>query len=347
MPLGSHRALPEMPERDQRPLEKKVLVLQSCIAGLFVIGAVSGWFGSNHDAARAGAAWIGAYHVIHGIYVVRWRIRGRTIRLVELLTPMMDVSCITTAWVVLGDAQSPFWAVYLYTLVGYGRRYVGARYAVLAGYIVVNILLARAIIAGGPLNAGIFDSNLLTMMVLALAVASLSHAIGSAWRNAEHRARLLAETDSLTGIANRRVFLEQLDALAAEPAAGFALLMLDLDDFKRLNDEHGHLYGDRVLAQVARILDAGVAEQGQVARYGGEEFVVMMPGASLAAAAAVAEHLRHDVMAQAPTTISVGCALRRPGEPAESALRRADELLLDAKRTGKNSVRTEGLRLTA
>ncbi|MEI2659840.1 MAG: diguanylate cyclase [Bifidobacterium adolescentis] len=165
---------------------------------------------------------------------------------------MMDVSCITTAWVVLGDAQSPFWAVYLYTLVGYGRRYVGARYAVLAGYIVVNILLARAIIAGGPLNSGIFDSNLLTMMVLALAVASLSHAIGSAWRNAEHRARRLAETDSLTGIANRRVFLEQLDALAAEPSAGFALLMLDLDDFKRLNDEHGHLYGDRVLAQVAR-----------------------------------------------------------------------------------------------
>lgn len=347
MPLGSPRALPEMPDRDQRPLEQKVLVLQSCIAGFFVIGAMSGWFGSDTYTARAGAAWVGAYHVIHAIYVLRWRIRGHSIRAVELLTPLMDVSCITTAWVVLGDAQSPFWAVYLYALVGYGRRYVGARYAVLAGYIVVNIVLARAIIAGGAADPGIFDSTLLTMIVLALAVASLSHAIGSAWRSAEHRARRLAETDSLTGIANRRVFLEQLVTVAAEPSSGFALLMLDLDDFKRLNDEHGHLYGDRVLAQVARILDNGTAGQGQVARYGGEEFVVMMPGATLAAAAEVAEQLRRDVMAQAPTTISVGCALRRPAEPAEAALRRADDLLLLAKRTGKNSVRTEGLRLTA
>ncbi len=347
MPLGRPHALPAMPERDQRPLEKKVLILQSCIAVFFVLGATRGWFGTHGSAARAGAAWIGAYHVVHAVYVIRWRIRGSAIRVVELLTPMLDISCITTAWVVLGDAQSPFWAVYLYALVGYGRRYVGVGYAVLASYVVVNIVLARAFIAHGSADPPVFDANLLTMVVLVSAVASLSHAIGSAWRNAEHRARLISETDSLTGIANRRVFFEHLQRLTADPTAGFGLLMLDLDDFKRLNDEHGHLYGDRVLEQVARILRANVRATDEIARYGGEEFVVLMPGASLTSATDVAERLRDDIMAATPTTVSVGCAVRRGDEPGESVLRRADQLLLAAKRTGKNSVRTESLRLSA
>lgn len=339
--------LPAMPERDQRVLEMKVLVLQSSIAAFFVAGALLGWFGTSGHAARAGAAWIGLYHVLHATYVLGWRGRGRPIPFIELATPMLDVSCITMAWVVLGDAQSPFWAVYLYALVGYGRRYVGRRYALLAGFIVVNMVAARALIAGEAGWATSFDSSLLTMVVLALAVASLSHAIGSAWRNAEHRARALSETDALTGIPNRRVFLERLETAATDASAEFALLMLDLDDFKGLNDEHGHLYGDRVLEHVARILRESVRTTDQVARYGGEEFVVLMPGASLSVAAELAERLRRDVLTLTPTTISVGCAVRRPGEPAESALRRADDLLLTAKRTGKNSVRTAELRLTA
>lgn len=346
MALDGPRALPTMPERDQRALERKVLVLQSGIATFFALGAALGWFGTRGEAALAGAAWVGAYHVLHAIYIIRWRIRRRPIRFVEALTPLLDVSCITTAWVVLGDAQSPFWAVYLYALVGYGRRYVGRRYAFLAGYIVVNMVLARAFIAQDS-SARVFDSSLLTMMVLALAVASLSHAIGSAWRNAEHRARILAETDSLTGIANRRVFLERLQAIAGDPDAQFALLMFDLDDFKGLNDEHGHLYGDRVLEQVAHILNVNIRGAGEIARYGGEEFVAMVPGASLDDASAIAENLRLLILELTPTTVSVGCAARRPAEPAESVLRRADDLLLAAKRTGKNSVRTADVRLSA
>lgn len=336
-----------MPERDQRALELKVLVLQSTIAGFFVAGASLGWFGTHAFAARYGAAWIGVYHLLHAWYVMGWRIRGRAIPLIELATPLLDVSCITTAWVVLGDAQSPFWAVYLYALVGYGRRYVGRRYAVLAGFIVVNMIAGRMMIAAGSDSAGVFDADLLTMLVLAMAMASLSHTIGSAWRNAERRARALSEIDSLTGIPNRRVFLERLGGLAEDHSARFALLMLDLDDFKRLNDQHGHLYGDRVLEQVAAVLSTHVRTADQVARYGGEEFVVLMPEAALSEAEDVAERLRMRVMELTPTTISAGCAVRGPGEPAEAVLRRADDLLLSAKRQGKNSVGLSELRRSA
>lgn len=347
MTLGSPRVLPAMPERDQRALEVKVLVLQSAIAGFFVAGALFGWFGANSTAARAGAGWIGTYHVFHAWYVLQWRARGRAVRAIELVTPLLDVSCITTAWVVIGQAQSPFWAVYLYALVGYGRRYFGKRYALLAGFIVVNMVAGRVVIARSSQDGAALDSNLLTMVVLAVAMASLSQAIGAAWRNAERRARTLSEIDSLTGIANRRVFLERLDTTAEDGGAGFALLMLDLDDFKRLNDEFGHLHGDSVLELVARVLRENIGETDQVARYGGEEFVVMMPDTGLREATEVAETLRLKVMEGTPTTVSVGCAVRSLNEPAQSVLKRADDLLLMAKRTGKNSVRASELRKTA
>jgi diguanylate cyclase (GGDEF)-like protein len=123
--------------------------------------------------------------------------------------------------------------------------------------------------------------------------------------------------------------------------------MLDMDDFKRLNDEHGHLHGDDVLANVAGVLTDSVREGDLVARYGGEEFVIAMPGTELNAAADIAERLRLAIFDATPTSVSIGCAVRRPGEPAEAVLKRADDLLLAAKRTGKNAVRSNALKLSA
>ena len=347
MTVGSPKGPPAIPERDQRKLERQVLVLQSTIAGFFVAGVLFGWFGTQSSASQAGAAWIAGYHVLHAWYILQFRIPGKSSRAVEWMTPLLDVSCITTAWVVLDQAQSPFWAVYLYALVGYGRRYHGARYFVLASFIVVNVIFGRLAISWNDSQAAMVNADLVTMVVITAAMASLSHAVGSAWRNAERRARFLAETDSLTGIWNRRVFLERLSELAADPHQRFALLMVDLDDFKRLNDEHGHLHGDDVLANVAGLLNENTREGDLVARYGGEEFVIAMPETTLREAVAIAEQLRQVVFEATPTSISVGCAARENGEPAEAVLRRADDLLLTAKRTGKNAVRSAVLRRSA
>ncbi len=347
MTEGSSPVLPAMPERDQRKLERQVLVLQSAIAGFFVAGMFFGWFGTRSEAAVAGAVWIAGYHVLHAFYILGYRIPGRPIRIVEWLTPLLDVSCITTAWVVLDQAQSPFWAVYLYALVGYGRRYHGWRYFILASFIVVNVIAGRLAISLNDGQAAMVNADLLTMVVMTAAMASLSHAVGSAWRQAERRARMLAETDPLTGIANRRNFLERLETLAEDPGQRFALLMLDLDDFKRINDEYGHLRGDDVLAQVARLLHDNIRETDRVARYGGEEFIILMPDTSLAKATALADRLRAMVFEATPASVSIGCAVREHGETAGAVLKRADDLLLSAKRTGKNAVRSTTLRRSA
>lgn len=331
--------------RDRSRLEFQVLVLQSSIAAFFVVGVLAGAFGDRGSTAISAAIWVAGYHVVHAWYVARFRMAGHASSTIEAITPLCDVSCITLAWVLLGDSSSPFWAVYLYALAGYARRYVGVRYQVLAAYIVANMVAGYMVIEGSLASALRID--LLTMVLLAVAMGGLSQAVATGWRKAERQARMLAETDPLTGIANRRNFLERLDSVARDRTRTFAVLMLDLDDFKRLNDHFGHLHGDAVLEHVAQVLSANVREVDHVARYGGEEFVVAMPGTSLAEATVVAERLRAAILDATPTTVSIGAAASEPGESAATVLHRADEMLLNAKRTGKNVVRTAPLKRSA
>lgn len=326
-------------------LEYKVLALQSAIAAFFCIGAVAGVFGTGGTVPYWTAGSIAGYHVAHAAYVLACRGPGRPIRWVESITPLCDVACITAGWTLMGDPAQPFWAAYLYALVGYARRYEGRGYAVLAVFIVANLVIGHTLISLGAGTPPV-DGRILTMIVLTAAMGVLAGAIGDGWRRAERKARQLAEIDPLTGIANRRTFLERLDELSQTKSV-FSVLMLDLDDFKHLNDEFGHLHGDAVLERVARVLADNIRDGDRLARYGGEEFVVAMPGAGLPEASEVAERLRQAIFAHTPTTVSVGCAARHPNEPAIDVLRRADDQLLSAKRTGKNTVHARTARKSA
>lgn len=332
--------------RERAHLEKQLLILQVGIALFFCLGSYFGVVGVDGTVRNWTVGWIASYHTFHVWYVIRYRLPGRPLKWAELATPLCSVTCITAGWIAVGDPNSPLWAIYLYALVGYARRYEGIQYGAVAGMIVVNLVAGQVLIS---LNADspTLSGELLTMFALTAAMAVLSHATGRAWRRAERKARRLAETDPLTGIANRRTFLERLDELARDPAATFSVLMLDLDDFKRLNDRHGHLFGDHVLVNVVRTLADNIRPEDRIARYGGEEFVIVMPGTKLHAATVAAQRLRRAVAEATPTSVSIGCAARRPGEGAETVLRRADDLLLAAKRTGKNSVRSGPLRKSA
>lgn len=166
------------------------------------------------------------------------------------------------------------------------------------------------------------------------------------------RSLALALTDSLTGLYNRRYLMAHLDGLmarAAENTEGPAVLMLDIDYFKRVNDNHGHPAGDAVLREVASRIARHVRAFDLVARYGGEEFVVVMPETSLAIAAMVGERLRNIVAAkpialgdgqgELEMTISVGIAIAREGGDGPTAvLQRADKALYEAKGRGRNCV---------
>lgn len=166
---------------------------------------------------------------------------------------------------------------------------------------------------------------------------------------------VLARTDPLTGIANRRWMtetLEQLWILEPNRAKPMAMLMCDIDHFKKLNDRFGHAEGDRCLVSVANIIRENTRrDRDYVARYGGEEFLVILPGAGLDDAVAVGERIRESVAAaEIPNpaaggtgfvTVSVGAAARpERAEPMthEDLQKNADAALYQAKESGRNRV---------
>jgi diguanylate cyclase (GGDEF)-like protein len=157
--------------------------------------------------------------------------------------------------------------------------------------------------------------------------------------NARTHERLadLATTDDLTGIANRRRFREELEReLAAADRYGgcLSLLLIDLDDFKQVNDTRGHAAGDEVLRAVARALSGRLRRGDLAARLGGDEFAVLLPQSDEAEAAAVIADLKCAIAEETraiPVTASIGSATFHPGEQVD-LLDLADELLYAAKR---------------
>jgi diguanylate cyclase (GGDEF)-like protein len=153
-----------------------------------------------------------------------------------------------------------------------------------------------------------------------------------------------ALTDVLTGAANRRGLMQQLEEEHARTRQGtppYAVMMVDVDHFKAVNDEHGHDEGDQVLQRVAHSLRDGVRDGDVVARWGGEEFCVLMPRIGVVEAQALAERVAVQVAAsgQPRVTVSIGIARCELGaEPAEGVIRRADAALYRAKQAGRNRV---------
>ncbi len=156
--------------------------------------------------------------------------------------------------------------------------------------------------------------------------------------------------DPLTGMINRRVLMKRLHNemdRVRYGGAGFCLLMFDLDRFKRINDNYGHMMGDHALKITAELLQKGLRQHDIVARFGGEEFVAVLPATSATAAIAVAERIRgacYATKVSAPNgdaiqlSTSVGVTEYETGEAIELTLNRVDESLYKAKELGRNRV---------
>jgi diguanylate cyclase (GGDEF)-like protein len=154
-----------------------------------------------------------------------------------------------------------------------------------------------------------------------------------------------AHSDALTGLANRRVIDQSLRALT-EQGMPFALIAADIDHFKHVNDTFGHDIGDNVLKRLAQVLISHSRSNDVICRSGGEEFLIILPGANLPAAAAIAERIRravqdHDFEEAGKITLSLGVtASSQPlkHSDAVNVLKTADELLYAAKQMGRNRV---------
>lgn len=322
-----------LPDWAQR-LEVQALVLQCLLAAAFTIVIQDG-----DERAQVVAGVINVYHLLRVIYVLRFRLKGHNIPGIAALVPIADVACITAAWSVAGSLSAPIWGLYLYAVVNHGQSFGPRKLSAYLVFVVLNMGFAMVAVGAAPLAVAA-NMSLWTMALVVVSIGLLTHAMRAAWKGAEHSARRLAHTDPLTGIGNRRWVTECLEELATSPEP-YAVLMLDLDDFKAINDEFGHDVGDSVLVRAARLIADNLRPGDIFGRFGGEEFVVVLPNAGMVEARAVAERLRQKVRAGTPTSISVGCAVRTQDDIPADVIQKADALMLVAKRTGKNSVRSE------
>jgi diguanylate cyclase (GGDEF)-like protein len=168
-------------------------------------------------------------------------------------------------------------------------------------------------------------------------------------QKSDEQMALLATTDSLTGLANRRAFFERAEAarlLSLRLRKPIALMMLDLDHFKQINDRFGHATGDEGLALFAAAARATLRDHDILGRLGGEEFALALPGTDLDGALQAAERLRHAIT-EAPLitsgatyvmTVSIGVVVIEANEALTAALARADHALYAAKSGGRNRV---------
>ena len=162
----------------------------------------------------------------------------------------------------------------------------------------------------------------------------------------------LANFDSLTGLHNRRAILHRLDEHIKQVRryeGELSLIMLDIDYFKKVNDQYGHLIGDEVLENVAVLMQQNVRNTDSVGRYGGEEFIIVLSETDLSSALIVAERLRNAIEAAEMRdfegntfgiTVSQGVSSYKPGEDKQSLISRADDALYRAKQNGRNRVET-------
>ena len=166
------------------------------------------------------------------------------------------------------------------------------------------------------------------------------------------RMKYLALTDELTDVPNRRSVLSRLDPLLRDPEQGSCvILIIDIDHFKKINDQFGHPTGDEVLKAVASTVRSSVVEPVFFGRLGGEEFLIVLPHSDMTDARIQAERLRQAIMSIETSrwcpdgrriTASIGCAVSKPGADTPSTmLKRADFALYAAKRNGRNCVETE------
>ncbi|UJX45297.1 sensor domain-containing diguanylate cyclase [Xanthobacter sp. YC-JY1] len=211
-------------------------------------------------------------------------------------------------------------------------------------------LSARRQFRGWYFRAAVTLALTLTVsLLLAMTVSALATSLRRS-REMERQLERMAITDSLTGLPNRRALDLTLDVemqRSRRERRELAVLMIDIDHFKRVNDTHGHTVGDAVLAEVAHRVQRAACRPGDfVCRYGGEEFVVVLPETPAAGAELVGERIRAGVAATAvmthglaiEITVSVGIAVQRADDGPGELVARSDKALYTAKRAGRNRV---------
>jgi diguanylate cyclase (GGDEF)-like protein len=261
----------------------------------------------------------------------------------RILSMVMDVGATTYVLYFLGAAGTPVYGIYLFNACGNGFRF-GSRYLYLSSALSVSgfvFVLATSEYWAAHRTLGI--GLVIVLIVIPLYFASLVRQL----HDALERMRTMANHDTLTGLPNRHSFYEQLQhtlRIAEKNNAPFAVVFVDLDGFKPINDALGHAAGDTVLKSVARRLEQSVRKHDVVARFGGDEFVIILSDVHKTAIPSVARKIidtvamPHEFNGKTVTlTSSVGVATYpNSGRSVDELVARADAAMYRSKRAGRN-----------
>ncbi len=278
------------------------------------------------------------YHVFAEVHITRTgKIDLRTANIVRYV----DILTITVAMIALHDERNPVWAIYFVSIVAAANFISPKEMAAYVVWIIANF------IAFGVISEALGHSMswpYIAVVCITMALMGLNAAIIAGGEDRMREViRQAAITDSLTGLPNRHHFHEQYtDSLtqATKGAMPLAVMLIDVDHFKEINDQHGHPAGDDKLREVATGLRSVMRGDDMVARYGGDEFIAIAHGVTRAEAVFLAERLR-DAARECGASVSIGVAVCPEDGAAEADLiEAADNALYRAKEAGRNCVRT-------
>ena len=330
---------------------------------LAVLGVLTAWFVPTLQRYL----WAFAVYVAVAV-CFQWMIRRRAFRTVTRLFVMgvADLSLLTFVVHLIGSLSSPLPLVYVVSPVLYAATTPRRNVALLLsafGMFCYGLLVALEQLEVLPYAPGASTSgwvqrpepaagiaNFALVAVCSFATAALTSQLIAALDAANVKLRKLSQQDELTGLYNRRYMMQRLDAELARmrrQAGSPTVAMIDLDGFKRVNDQLGHDVGDALLRAVAAALLNATRKVDVVARYGGDEFVVLFPltapepEGARAVGARMLEQIRDAARAvcpEVPVSASIGTTTLRMDDNAVEVIRRVDERLYVAKRAGGDRV---------
>jgi diguanylate cyclase (GGDEF)-like protein len=249
------------------------------------------------------------------------------------------------AVIATGGPTSPALMWFALPAVTLGVRF--EPWGIVVGTIYIVALCLLSTVAVDPASAADHSQTLTATVALILSTVILSGALVESDRAHRRRSTL----DPLTGLFNRNALEQRLEELEGQPcneAEGLshALLLCDLDHFKRINDQMGHAAGDAVLQDVAYVMRAALRAGDSIYRVGGEEILVILPGAGHEDAIEIAERLRVAVRERRPVgvsvTVSIGVAVSKPDKvDTDDLIARADAALYAAKAGGRDTIRVD------
>ncbi|MCU1715772.1 GGDEF domain-containing protein [Pseudomonas sp. 5P_3.1_Bac2] len=323
-------------KRLRKDFQLSIITLMG-VLGIIAIAPYAIYRFSIGNAIVGGADSIVVLSTIVAVHYA-WR-TGDTVKPGIFLCFILSSTCTLIA-INLG-INGLFW---IYPMILFNFFMVSPTKALIATASVLSILVAYQRLH----PQGIFESDyqMMSFLVTSLMAGMVSFIFAYRTNDQRIQLQLLASQDPLTGASNRRCMNDELNIAAANlrrHGISYGVLVMDLDHFKKINDNHGHHVGDQVLIDFVNIIKAASRKEDRLFRFGGEEFLLLLPNTKKHGLQSAARHLHQQVSLnlKSPSgavTVSIGGAIQRPDERWQEMLQRADERLYLAKSTGRNCI---------